>query len=175
MLLPSQPTQGCYHARNQLLLSSTETAVVSEGQLWTTRSSPIFPSSFMHFIFLPFGDFRCEAAPTEPWKVTCYQDCKRPAVRYDSLRHTFKHASICLFPLVTSSRLCSGRARRVYHVKLTSLLTWHTYNYINNSWMLNEMEAAQWVSFIFVNHCVRLFLIHLKGCINKFVIFSCLS
>lgn len=57
-------------------------------------SSVVFPSSFMYFFFSAFGDFRCEAEPTEPWTVTG-QGCNRPAVRYNSHTHAFIHVSIC--------------------------------------------------------------------------------
>lgn len=57
-------------------------------------SSVVFPSSFMYFFFSAFGDFRCEAEPTEPWTVTG-QGCNRPAVRYKSHTHAFIRVSIC--------------------------------------------------------------------------------
>lgn len=71
-----------------------------------------FPLILHALYFSAFGGFRCEAAPTEPWTVTFYQDCNRPAVRYNSHTNTFTRFHL-FFPVVTSGRECSGRARRV--------------------------------------------------------------
>lgn len=85
------------------LLSQQEPAVaefhVDDCGLWgTTMKYQILCSFYLilHALyFSAFGDWRCEAAPTEPWTVTCDQDCNRPAVRYNSRTHTFTHAAIC--------------------------------------------------------------------------------
>lgn len=95
VLVPSQPTQGCYLSGKQLLLMFHMDDCGLRGPTQKYEpSSVVFPSSFMHFFFSAFGDFRCEAEPTEPWTVTG-QGCNRPAVRYNSHTHAFIRVSIC--------------------------------------------------------------------------------